>query len=242
MRLPWWPNEYRSAGGVPIVGIQSLNQLYNLYGDKKGAAIASALPTHVLFNPGDFETAEKYSKRYGEVEVLVKNRSTGSSTGQQTSRSVNWSEQLQKKPLISPDEILRFPQGKCVITSPAYATGTEALFPYPLKIPVRPGDIKRAKESEQLWDSSIRPQLERRAKALSVEQQTGKLLNIDEELDRRIRFARALLPHPNDPEEPVTVADVKSPVNAAGANSAAGKIAVGHIRKKLKTLSFGGDK
>ena len=95
-RMDQWANEYRSAGGVPIVGIQSLNQLYNLYGDKKGAAIASALSTHVLFNPGDFETAEKYSKRYGEVEVLVKNRSTGSSTGQQTSRSVNWSEQLQK--------------------------------------------------------------------------------------------------------------------------------------------------
>ena len=149
---------------------------------------------------------------------------------------------MQKKPLISPDEILRFPQGKCVITSPVYATGTEALFPYPLKIPVRPGDIKRAKESEKLWDSSIRPQLERRAKALSVEQQTGKLLNIDEELDQRIRFAYQLLPHPNDPEEPVTVADVKSPVNAASANSAAGKIAVGNIRKKLKTLSFGGDR
>ncbi|MFB8798335.1 MAG: type IV secretion system DNA-binding domain-containing protein [Microcoleus sp.] len=238
-RMDQWANEYRSAGGVPIVGIQSLNQLYNLYGDKKGAAIASALSTHVLFNPGDFETAEKYSKRYGEVEVLVKNRSTGSSTGQQTSRSVNWSEQLQKKPLISPDEILRFPQGKCVITSPAYATGTEALFPYPLKIPVRPGDIKRAKESEQLWDSSIRPQLERRAKALSVEQQTGKLLNIDEELDKRIQFAYQLLPHPNDSEEPVTVADVKLPVNAAGANSAAEKIAVDNIRKKLKNLSFG---
>jgi len=241
-RMDQWANEYRSAGGVPIVGIQSLNQLYNLYGYKKGAAIASALSTHVLFNPGDFETAEKYSKRYGEVEVLVKNRSIGSSTGQQTSRSVNWSEQLQKKPLISPDEILRFPQGKCVITSPAYATGTEALFPYPLKIPVRPGDIKRAKESEQLWDSSIRPQLEKRAKALSVEQQTGKLLNIDEELDKRIQFAYQLLPHPNDPEEPVTVADIKSPVNAAGANSAAGKIAVGNIRTKLKNLSFGGDR
>jgi type IV secretion system protein VirD4 len=77
---------------------------------------------------------------------------------------------------------------------------------------------------------------------VSVEQQTNKLLNIDEELDKRIQFAYHLLPDPNDPEEPVTVADVKSPVNAAGANSAAGKIAVGNIRKKLKTLSFGGDR
>jgi hypothetical protein len=40
----------------------------------------------------------------------------------------------------------------------------------------------------------------------------------------------------------VTVADIKSPVNAADANSAAGKIAVGNIRTKLKNLSFGGDR
>ena len=208
-RMDQWANEYRSAGGVPIVGIQSLNQLYNLYGDKKGAAIASALSTHILFNPGDLETAEKYSKRYGEVEVLIKSRSTGSSMGQQTSRSVNWSEQLQKKPLISADEILRFPQGKCVITSPAYGTGTEALFPYPLKIPVRYGDLKRSKESESLWDTRIRPQLENRATLLSVDRATGKSINIDEELENRIRAACKMLPHPNDPDEPVTVADIE---------------------------------
>lgn len=241
-RMDQWANEYRSAGGVPIVGIQSLNQLYNLYGDKKGAAIASALSTHVLFNPGDFDTAEKYSKRYGEMEVLVKNRSTGSSTGQQTSRSVNWSEQLQKKPLISADEILRFPQGKCVITNPGYGTGAEALFPYLIKIPVRPGDIKRVKDSEALWDSSICPQLERRASALSVERQTGRSINIDEELDNRIKAAYQLLPHPNDPEEPVTAADVELRVDAPDANSVAGEIAVSNIRKKLKNLSFGGER
>jgi type IV secretion system protein VirD4 len=162
-QIVYWVNEYRSNGGVPIIGIQSLNQLYDQYGDKKGKAIASALATHVLFNPGDYETAEQYAKRYGETEVILRNRSTSQSTGQQMSRSVNWSEQIQKKPLISADEIMRFPQGKCVITSPAYGTGNEALFPYLLKIPVSPGDLKRAKESEGLWDSQIRPQLEQRA-------------------------------------------------------------------------------
>ncbi|HEY9852106.1 MAG TPA: type IV secretion system DNA-binding domain-containing protein [Leptolyngbyaceae cyanobacterium] len=215
-RMDQWANEYRSAGSVPIVGIQSLNQLYNLYGDKKGAAIASALSTHVLFNPGDYDTAEKYSKRYGEVEVLVKNRSTGSSMGHQTSRSVNWNEQLQKKPLISVDEILRFPQGKCVITSPAYGSGTEALFPYPLKVPVKPSDLKRAKESEALWDTSIRSQLEKRAYWHSLDPKTKQSIDIDTELDNRIRAAYQLLPLPNDPTEPVTTADVKSDQKAAG--------------------------
>jgi type IV secretion system protein VirD4 len=239
-RMDQWANEYRSAGGVPIVGIQSLNQLYNLYGDKKGAAIASALSTHILFNPGDLETAEKYSKRYGEVEVLIKSRSTGSSMGQQTSRSVNWSEQLQKKPLISPDEILRFPQGKCVITSPAYGTGTEALFPYPLKIPVRYGDLKRSKESESLWDTRIRPQLENRAASLSVDRATGKSINIDEELENRIRAACKMLPHPNDPDEPVTVADIedKSIANEPLSQTAESLI-FSSFRKKLLDADIG---
>jgi len=239
-RMDQWANEYRSAGGVPIVGIQSLNQLYNLYGDKKGAAIASALSTHILFNPGDLETAEKYSKRYGEVEVLIKSRSTGSSMGQQTSRSVNWSEQLQKKPLISADEILRFPQGKCVITSPAYGTGTEALFPYPLKIPVRYGDLKRSKESESLWDTRIRRQLEKRAVSLSVDRATGKSINIDEELENRIRAACKMLPHPNDPDEPVTVADIedKSIANEPLSQTAESLI-FSSFRKKLLNADIG---
>jgi type IV secretion system protein VirD4 len=116
-RIVNWVNEYRSNGGVPIIGIQSLNQLYDTYGDKRGAAIASALSTHVLFNPGDLDTAEKYSKRYGETEVVLWSRSRGNSLGQQVSRSQNWSEQLHKKPLLSADEILRFPQGKCAITN-----------------------------------------------------------------------------------------------------------------------------
>ncbi|MDJ0690182.1 MAG: type IV secretion system DNA-binding domain-containing protein [Xenococcaceae cyanobacterium MO_188.B32] len=152
-------NEYRSNGGVPIIGIQSLNQLYETYGNQKGKAIASALSTHVLFNPGDVETAEIYSKRYGETEIMLKNRSTGRSIGKHGSRSVNWSEQIHKKPLITSDEILRFPEGKCVITSPAYGNGREALFPYKLKIPVSKKDKQRAKQSEQLWNESIKAQL-----------------------------------------------------------------------------------
>ncbi|MBW4472602.1 MAG: type IV secretory system conjugative DNA transfer family protein [Stenomitos rutilans HA7619-LM2] len=50
-RLPQWINEYRSKACF-ILGIQSLDQLYDIYGDKMGAAIASACSTHVLFNPG----------------------------------------------------------------------------------------------------------------------------------------------------------------------------------------------
>lgn len=197
----YWVNEYRSNGGVPIIGIQALNQLYNTYGDKKGAAIASALSTHVLFNPNDWETAEKYSKRYGETEVLIRSRSTGNSMGQQTSRSINWSEQIHKKPLISPDQIMRFPQGKCVITSPAYGSGDEALFPYPLIIPVSKADKKRAEESEKLWESSIQIQLKNRADYYTKK---AGLTDINQALAERIEEAYRMLPLPGEKFDPVT--------------------------------------
>ena len=200
-------NEYRSNGGVPIIGIQSLNQLYETYGNQKGKAIASALSTHVLFNPGDVETADSYSKRYGETEVLLKNRSTGRSIGRHGSRSVNWSEQIHKKPLITADEILRFPEGKCVITSPAYGNGREALFPYKLKIPVSKQDKQRAKQSEQLWGESIKAQLIARCER---QQEKIALSNTEElevteerdwitnELNKRIEAAARLLPLPEE--------------------------------------------
>lgn len=201
-RIVQWVNEYRSNGGVPIIGIQSLSQLYDRYGDKQGAAIASALSTHVLFNPGDYDTAEKYSKRYGEMEVTLKNRSTGRSMGgqQNNSRSLTWNEQLHKKPLISPDRIMRFPQGKCVITSPAYSSGGEALFPYLLKIPVKSADIKRIKESSALWDKSIRPQLQER-----VVNSGGDKIDLDRELSNRIEMAFKMLPDPENTDEDVVV-------------------------------------
>ncbi len=206
-------NEYRSNGGVPIIGIQSLNQLYEAYGNQKGKAIASALSTHVLFNPGDLETAESYSKRYGETEIILRNRSTGRSMGRQgSSRSVNWSEQMHKKPLITSDEILRFPQGKCVITSPAYGNATEALFPYKLKIPVSQKDRQRAEQSEQLWDNSLKDQLITRCEQLQG-QSSNELLEgmedrdgITKELEHRIEAAARLLPLPEELSDSSAVA------------------------------------
>lgn len=197
-RIVNWVNEYRSNGGVPIIGIQSLNQLYDTYGEQKGNAIASALSTHILFNPGDYNTADKYSKRYGETEIKLKNRSTGKSLGIQHTRSINWNEQIYKKPLISADEILRFPQGKCVITSPAYSSKEEALFPYPIKIPIRKQDIKRQEESMAMWQTKIRPQLEKRAKIHRIDVKTNQEVNLDLELEKRIQTAFQMLPHPDE--------------------------------------------
>jgi len=105
---------------------------------------------------------------------------------------------------------------------------------------VRYGDLKRSKESESLWDTRIRPQLENRAASLSVDRATGKSINIDEELENRIRAACKMLPHPNDPDEPVTVADIedKSIANEPLSQTAESLI-FSSFRKKLLNADIG---
>jgi type IV secretion system protein VirD4 len=194
-RLPQWINEYRSNGACFILGIQSLEQLYDIYGDKMGSAIASACSTHVLFNPGNYKTAEDYSKRYGEKEVLIKNRTTGRSLGGQMSRSISWSENLQKMPVISADEILKFPQGKCVITSPGYSSEGQASIPYPLIIPVSKADEKRAHDSEALWDTQVKPALESQVIIPDIK-------TLTQALHERIESAARMLPLPEEDVAP----------------------------------------
>ena len=190
-RLPQWINEYRSNGGIFMLGAQSLNQLYEIYGEKMGGAIAAACSTHILFNPGDAKTAEDYSKRYGEKEINLKNKSTSRSSGQHASTSTSYSESLQRVPLFTVDQILRFPAGQCVITNPGYRSAGEGSVPYPLKIPVPKSDQKRAQESEMLWESHLRPALESRVPPIDAEQLTQALF-------QRIEQAYKLLPLPED--------------------------------------------
>lgn len=184
-------NEHRSNGGCYLLGVQALEQLYEAYGDKMGAAIAAACSTHILFNPGNEKTAEVYSKRYGEKEVLVKNRSTSHSSGQHSNRSTSWSESLQRVPMFTVDQILKFPEGKCVITNPGYRSRGEGSIPYPIKIKVPPQDLQREKECYALWEEQVRPALERRVKLPSEADLTAALLE-------RIDLAKLKLPLPEE--------------------------------------------
>lgn len=187
-RMPQWINEYRSNGACFLLGIQSLEQLYEGYGEKMGAAIASACSTHILFNPGNTDTAKKYSERYGDQEILIKSKSTSRSFGGQSAsnRSISWNESLQKMPLFSIDEILRFPQGRCVITNPGYSSGGEGSIPYALTIPIPKADLKRKDESEALWDEQVRSRLESRVKLTNLEGLTAALYERIEEAERML--------------------------------------------------------
>ena len=70
--MPQWINEYRSNGACFVLGVQSLEQLANAYGENLAAAITSACSTKILYNPANYATAEKFSQSYGHQELIVK--------------------------------------------------------------------------------------------------------------------------------------------------------------------------
>ncbi len=167
-RIVNFVNEYRSNGGVPIIGIQSFNQLYETYGEKNGASIIEALKTHFIFGTSDIKAAEQYSKLFGETTIKTKTRSYSRNTGARGGGgSVSYSEQIHKVPLIPVDQIYRFPQGKCILSSPAYGNNWDSNYPWIQKIPLPQRQIKIWNESEELWDSTIRPALVQREQSLA---------------------------------------------------------------------------
>lgn len=181
--LPLWINEYRSNGACFVLGVQSLEQLANAYGENLSAAIASACSTKVLYNPANYATAEEFSQSYGEKEFIVKERSISNS---KEGRSVSWSERLQTMPILTPDEIMRFPQGKCVITNPGYSSGGEGSIPYPTTIPIPKSDQKRIEESTKLWQEQVCPRLIARSRLIAPTQ-------LDDAIDLRKQIAEQLL-------------------------------------------------
>ena len=88
--------------------------------------------------------------------------------------------------ILTADKIMRFPQGKCVITNPGYKSGNEGSIPYPLIIPIPKSDSNRINRSEKLWEEQVYPRLIMRSPI-------GDINQLDESIDLRERIAQQLL-------------------------------------------------
>ncbi len=139
-----WLNESRSAGFCGVLGYQNMTQLEKAYGKELARAILSGCNTKFIFNPGEYESADYFSKYLGETEIKLKqkSRSTGKSGA---SRSISDQERTRK--LLSADEILKLPTGSCVFINPAYCSKTEANIPTRLKVKILPSEIKKERRS-----------------------------------------------------------------------------------------------
>ena len=153
--LPKWINEFRSYGFVGLLGYQNFAQLQHIYGRELSRAIFAACGTKVFFNPKDRETASEFSGYLGEKEVRLYTRSQ--TYGMYSSRSRT--EQYQRVPLLTLDQILKLRQGECIFINPAYEGKNEGSVPLKLKVKISAQERQIQERSVELWNQDANSNL-----------------------------------------------------------------------------------
>ncbi len=92
----------RKFGGCLLLGLQTVSQLKELYGDNGAQTILSCLSSWLVLRSADPETAEFISRYIGEAEVSRMTRGESSSVQGATD---SLSEQIQLKRLVLPAEL-----------------------------------------------------------------------------------------------------------------------------------------
>jgi type IV secretion system protein VirD4 len=184
--LPKWINEFRSYGFVGLLGYQNFAQLQHIYGRDLSRALFAACGTKVFFNPKDRETAQEFSGYLGEKDVRIYTHSRSQGRYGSNSRS----EQCQRVPLMTADQILKLGQGECVFINPAYRGGGEASVPLRVRVKISKKEQAIQARSEVLWHSTVQPKLIARCQ----KQQT--LTDLDDENEKRKEIAECLFPLP----------------------------------------------
>lgn len=95
----------RKMGGCLLIGLQSVSQLQDRYGEKAAQTILSCLSSWLVLRCSDAETSEYVSKYIGETEIsrMTRSESTSESGGGSDSRN----EQIQTQRAVLPVELQR---------------------------------------------------------------------------------------------------------------------------------------
>ena len=189
--LPKWINEFRSYGFVGLLGYQNFAQLQHIYGRDLSRALFAACGTKVFFNPKDRETAQEFSGYLGEKDVRIYTRSRSQGRYGSNSRS----EQCQRVPLMTADQILKLDQGECVFINPAYRGGGEASVPLRVRVKISKKEQAIQARSEALWHSTVQPKLIARC------QQQQMMSDLNTENQSRKAMAERLFPVPLNQEK-----------------------------------------
>ncbi|MBD2114971.1 MULTISPECIES: type IV secretory system conjugative DNA transfer family protein [Cyanophyceae] len=192
--LPKWINEFRSYGFVALLGYQNFAQLQHIYGRDLSRALFAACGTKVFFNPKDRETAQEFSGYLGEKDVRIYTRSRSQGRYGSNSRS----EQCQRVPLMTADQILKLDQGECVFINPAYRGGGEAFVPLRVRVKISKTEQAIQARSESLWHSTVQQKLIARC------QQQQTLTDLDDENQKRKEIAECLFPLPLGGGQPLS--------------------------------------
>lgn len=153
MDLDEWPNLYRSAGLVLLLGIQSLEMLIKRYTFEGAKRIVKGCMTHSIFQLVDLQEAETYSKLVGQEDVSYESESSGTSKSRGGgSSSNNRSDHRSTVNLLQPYEITSFPKGKCLIFNRGFEDNDRSRIPVIQQIKIPKEDLDQVSLSVSEWD------------------------------------------------------------------------------------------
>ncbi len=185
-----WPNWHRSKGLVMLVGYQNETQVADTYSKEALSNLRTGLKARFLFNPQNEDNENKWSKALGEKEVIIKNKSR-SSGGSKSGKSTTISEQTVLTPIVRPDDIRGMRQGAAIYTNSQLYKGDRCNIPWIIKrIKVSRRDKRVKKRSKKIWFKTSLKTLRDR------EQRRRTNLDLDVELNKRLKLADEILPLP----------------------------------------------
>ncbi len=102
----------RGRGVALWLGIQSLSQLNQIYGNHAAQTIMSSCATKIALHGLDYQTAEYISKSLGEQTISHSSSSLNVGLG---TASVGSSAAKHRRPLLTPDEVTRIGEDEAIV-------------------------------------------------------------------------------------------------------------------------------
>ncbi len=121
--------EVRKYNGCFVLGIQTLSQLDEIYGQDVSRIICGLTGTKVIFRTPDSYTAKRMSEFLGEQEVVEAQESI-SFGAHQMRDGVSLSDQKRHKPLVPYSEIMKLPNLRAYLQLPREFPITKVEFKY----------------------------------------------------------------------------------------------------------------
>ena len=114
-------SEGRKYGACVVACLQSLNQLYDIYGTYKGSSIFGQFGTSFFFRNQEHAICKMISELSGTEVTTTSNKST-SFGANQLRDGISYNEYERKKPLLEADNISGLSTGECYVLLPESST------------------------------------------------------------------------------------------------------------------------
>ena len=153
-KLPDLPKalaEVRKYGGSFVLGLQTLSQIDEVYGQNTSRIITGLTGTKLIFRTPDSYTAKRMSEFLGEQEIMESHESI-SFGAHQMRDGVNLSGQKSKQPLVSYTQIMQLPNLSAYLQLPQDFPVTKVDFKY-LNLPINHSAFVEKDFAEQVQPS-----------------------------------------------------------------------------------------